>query len=76
MAKQKCKCGKNLVLDMDKVRGKCHECQRRDGRASQRDSHNLLPAMKLHAVRRLESVEKYILMTAEQHEDTEVLKAA
>ncbi len=26
MAAKKCKCGRKLVLEMDKVRGRCFEC--------------------------------------------------
>jgi len=26
MAAKKCKCGRRLVLEMDKVRGRCYEC--------------------------------------------------
>gem|GEM_PF-7035274 len=30
MAAKKCKCGADLVLETDKVRGKCHRCVRKD----------------------------------------------
>ena len=26
MAAKKCKCGRRLILEMDKVRGRCYEC--------------------------------------------------
>jgi hypothetical protein len=26
MAAKKCKCGRKLILEMDKVRGRCFEC--------------------------------------------------
>lgn len=31
-AKKKCACGKKLVLEMDKVRGKCFQCVREEQR--------------------------------------------
>ena len=30
MAAKKCKCGRRLILEMDKVRGRCHECVRKE----------------------------------------------
>ncbi len=32
MAAKKCKCGRRLVLEIDKVRGRCFECVREEGR--------------------------------------------
>jgi hypothetical protein len=33
MAAKKCKCGRKLVLEMDKVRGKCFHCATKEVRA-------------------------------------------
>ena len=75
MATMKCACGRNLILDMDKLLGKCHECQRRGVRGTLPDSHRGLPAMKRKAVIRLESVEKYLLTIAKRHDDKKVMNA-
>jgi hypothetical protein len=32
MAAKKCKCGRKLTLEMDKVRGRCFECVKEDRR--------------------------------------------
>ena len=32
MAAQKCKCGRKLILEMDKVRGRCYECVKEENR--------------------------------------------
>ena len=36
MAAKKCKCDKRLILDMDKVRGRCYECVREETRERMR----------------------------------------
>ena len=32
MAAKKCKCGRKLVLEMDKLRGKCFQCVKEEDR--------------------------------------------
>lgn len=76
MATTRCACGKNLILDMEKMLGKCHACQRWGVQGRLRDSHRGLPAIKKKAVGRLESVGKYLLTIAEQRDDRKFLEAA